>query len=229
MPHPPPFYKLYQFFGKVKDGCVEVDSNQPLEETFLYDPPKPPKPVEGTYLMFGKVYGTEDRLPTLEEEGRTQLYQKDNTDHIYELKKLNRSLVTKFLELVDFLTNNPSEFRSKVEDLELLFVNMHHLINSYRPNQARQILITMMEEQIKRRQETMTTIDNSITQLKEVYDSVIKVLEEGGNLPPALLEQIANDVKSENVAEMDTELGVKPKDDQVLQKMKNILDLIKPF
>lgn len=70
------------------------------------------------------------------------------------------------MELLDFLTTNPEEFRSKTEEIELLFVNMHHLINSYRPNEARQILISMMEEQIKRRQETMKNIDRYISFLQ---------------------------------------------------------------
>ncbi|VDK79717.1 unnamed protein product [Gongylonema pulchrum] len=37
----------------------------------------------------------------------------------------------------------------KINNLRLLFINMHHLINEYRPLQARDTLQVMMKAQIK--------------------------------------------------------------------------------
>jgi len=42
-----------------------------------------------------------------------------------------------------------------VEEIDLLFINMHHLLNSYRPHQARQTLIAIMENQVQRRVKTL--------------------------------------------------------------------------
>ena len=48
------------------------------------------------------------------------------------------------------LSVNPEHYGRKIEDLRTLFINMHHLINEYRPHQARETLIVMMEEQVER-------------------------------------------------------------------------------
>lgn len=75
-----------------------------------------------------------------------------------ELKRLNHSVITKFLELLDFLVNDPFQYMSKIADIELLFLNMHNLLNSYRSHQARQVLISWLEEQKLRRQQTIDRI-----------------------------------------------------------------------
>jgi mediator of RNA polymerase II transcription subunit 7 len=44
--------------------------------------------------------------------------------------------------------------------MQTIFVNMEHLLNEYRPHQARETLILMMEEQLERsRAETKATKD----------------------------------------------------------------------
>jgi len=48
------------------------------------------------------------------------------------------------------LAVEPEGYGRKLEDLRTLFINMHHLINEYRPHQARESLILMMEAQIER-------------------------------------------------------------------------------
>ena len=46
---------------------------------------------------------TSDILPSLEDEGRQQLYPKDITDPISTLKKLNRSVLFNYLQLLEGL------------------------------------------------------------------------------------------------------------------------------
>ena len=85
-------------------------------------------------------------------------------DHKHELKKLNISLLMNFMELIDNLAINPETGSSIVTDkLENIFHNMHHLINTYRPHEARQTLITMMEEQIKRRKKFLDSLDEYLS------------------------------------------------------------------
>lgn len=75
-----------------------------------------------------------------------------------ELKKLNHSLLVNFLDLLDLLVHCPDSPKraEKVEDLSLLFIHIHHLLNEFRPHQARETLRVMMELQKRQRVETAT-------------------------------------------------------------------------
>ena len=62
----------------------------------------------------------------------------------------------------------------KLADLRTIMINMHHLINEYRPHQARETLILMMEEQVERcRRER----DENL-KAKEMVKGVLGALEE---------------------------------------------------
>ncbi|KAK6028434.1 MED7 protein, partial [Ostertagia ostertagi] len=52
-----------------------------------------------------------------------------------EVKKPNRSVVVAFLDLLDILVRCPDhpERNEKINDIQTIFINMHHLINEYRP------------------------------------------------------------------------------------------------
>jgi mediator of RNA polymerase II transcription subunit 7 len=65
----------------------------------------------------------------------------------YYLLKISKSLLLNFLEFVGILSVSPEQFESKVDDMRNLFINAHHLINIYRPHQARESLIMMLDEQ----------------------------------------------------------------------------------
>ncbi|XP_073132348.1 mediator of RNA polymerase II transcription subunit 7a-like isoform X2 [Henckelia pumila] len=118
-PPPPPFYKLYKDYSQDPDSA-----------------PSPPPPIQGPYVLYGASYTTDDVLPGLEEQGVRQLYPKGpNIDFKKELKSLNRELQLHFLELADVLVERPSQYARRVEDISLIFKNLHHLLNSLRPHQ----------------------------------------------------------------------------------------------
>lgn len=81
-----------------------------------------------------------------------------------ELKKLNHSLLANFLDLLDLLVHCPDSPKraEKVEDLSLLFIHIHHLLNEFRPHQARETLRVMMELQKRQRVETATRYTNTL-------------------------------------------------------------------
>lgn len=93
------------------------------------------------------------------EQGITQLYtppgsspdQPDGSQHTGRaliLKRLAKSLLLNFLELIGILSTNPQHQADKVQDIRTMFINFHHLLNEYRPHQARESLILMMEDQL---------------------------------------------------------------------------------
>ncbi|KAL8491805.1 hypothetical protein ACS0TY_023417 [Phlomoides rotata] len=141
-PPPPPYYKLYKNYSEDTESA-----------------PAPPPPIEGPYVLYGANYTTDDVLPGLEEQGVRQLYPKGtNVDFKKELRSLNRELQLHLLELADVLVERPSQYARRVEDISLIFKNLHHLLNSLRPHQARATLIHILELQIQRRKQAVEDI-----------------------------------------------------------------------
>ncbi|XP_047339694.1 mediator of RNA polymerase II transcription subunit 7a-like isoform X2 [Impatiens glandulifera] len=141
-PPPPPYYRLYKDYAQNPKSA-----------------PEPPPPIEGTYVLFGANYNTDYVLPSLEEQGVRQLYPKGhNIDFKHELRTLNRELQLNMLELADVLIERPSQYARRVEDISLIFKNLHHLLNSLRPHQARATLIHILEMQIQRRKQAVEDI-----------------------------------------------------------------------
>ncbi|CAM6090071.1 unnamed protein product [Calypogeia fissa] len=160
-PPPPPYYKLYKDF----------DSNPESA-------PAPPPPVTGTYAMFGSNYTTDDMLPSLEEQGLRQLYPKGpNVDYKKELRSLNRELCLQFLELADVLVERPSQYARRVEDMGLILRNMHHLLNSLRPHQARATLIHMLDSQIERRKQAVAEIRRKREEVRHMLQESLQSLD----------------------------------------------------
>jgi mediator of RNA polymerase II transcription subunit 7 len=122
-----------------------------------------------------------DPLPSLEEMGIQQLYTPPSTpdhgkhvDRAFILKRLAKSLLLNFLELTGIMSTNPEQYEEKVKDLRTLFINFHHLLNEYRPHQARESLILMMQDQLERsRKET-----EGIREMKERVEGVIEGLSQ---------------------------------------------------
>ncbi|CAN7037254.1 unnamed protein product, partial [Brassica rapa subsp. trilocularis] len=153
-PPPPPYYRLYKDYSENPSSA-----------------PEPPPPIEGTYVCFGGNYTTEDVLPSLEEQGVPQLYPKDsNVDYKKELRSLNRELQLHILELADVLVERPSQYAKRIGDISSIFKNLHHLLNSLRPHQARATLIHIMELQIQQRKQAVEDIksrgDRNLTKVK---------------------------------------------------------------
>ncbi|BBH09114.1 Mediator complex, subunit Med7 [Prunus dulcis] len=114
---------------------------------------------------------TDDILPSLEDQGVRQLYPKGpNIDFKKELRSLNRELQLHILELADILVERPSQYARRVEDISLIFKNLHHLLNSLRPHQGNvnshsrtsDITSKQVVEDIKRRREEAQDFSRSL-------------------------------------------------------------------
>ncbi|KAG0645805.1 Mediator of RNA polymerase II transcription subunit 7 [Hyphodiscus hymeniophilus] len=126
-------------------------------------PPEPP--ADGLYRCFGIDHSSQEKeLMSLEQIGITQLYTPPSSpspgapstsktqhhDRAFILKRLAKSILLNFLELVGIMSIEPSQYGEKIEDLKTLAINFHHLLNEYRPHQARESLILMMQDQLER-------------------------------------------------------------------------------
>ncbi|BFZ59695.1 Mediator of RNA polymerase II transcription subunit 7 [Saitoella coloradoensis] len=166
-PDPPGFYKLFtaENVAAAQDAPEGTTGGTVLQ--FL-KPPEPPK--EGYITVFGVDRSIEHQeLPPLVEvvnpmTGRIlwpdglQLFPEGEVDRVTELRKLTKSMLLNYLEIVTIMGDNPNEWFPKLLDLKRIVHNIHYLLNGYRPHQARETLCLMMEEQIRRKKEEMKKI-----------------------------------------------------------------------
>ncbi|KAG7464759.1 hypothetical protein MATL_G00169060 [Megalops atlanticus] len=147
--------------------------------------PKPPPPIRDSYMMFGNQFQCDDLIiRPLESQGIERLHPMQ-FDHKRELKKLNMSILVNFLDLLDILIKSPGSIKreEKLEDLKLLFVHMHHLINEYRPHQARETLRVMMEVQKRQRLETAERFQKHLERVVEMIQSCLASLPDDLSQP----------------------------------------------
>lgn len=140
--------------------------------------PKPPPPIRDSYMMFGNQFQCDDLIiRPLESQGIERLHP-IQFDHKRELKKLNMSILVNFLDLLDILIKSPGSIKreEKLEDLKLLFVHLHHLINEYRPHQARETLRVMMEVQKRQRLETAERFQKHLERVVEMIQGCLASL-----------------------------------------------------
>ncbi len=191
-PPPPPYVRFFtdENIEKVKklkeDGETEQEISKMKDLKFLIPPTKPGK---STYRSFGDVWPFEDRFITLKESGVTQLFKGNENENqeneevftverIKELKKLTMSLLLNFLELVGLLSKNPQYAFNKINNIQIILINLHHLLNSYRLHQSRESLILRIEEKIRKDQETIDKIERTC----ENVEAKINMLISSGEL-----------------------------------------------
>ncbi|KAI8069311.1 mediator complex, subunit Med7 [Gongronella butleri] len=161
-PDPPVFYKRYKSENVAKLKQAQETGEFPSD--LIKQPPlsdfdlkqlAPPEPPTDAYAVFDQQWQVRDRLPTLKEQNIKQLFADGEIDRVAELKRLNRTLIVQFLDLLDVLVKQPEEFGKRIENISTIFINMHHILNEYRPHQARETLRLLMEEQLdKKRQQS---------------------------------------------------------------------------
>ncbi len=94
-------------------------------------------------------------------------------DRAFYIKKITKSILLNFLELIGILAVDAAEYGPKIDHFNTLFFNAHHLINEYRPHQARESLIMMMEAQLNKVEREV----NSVKEMKERVERVLSGLE----------------------------------------------------
>ncbi|CAH6722438.1 mediator of RNA polymerase II transcription subunit 7 [[Candida] jaroonii] len=175
-PPPPIFYRY--FTEENREKYEQLDNTEDLQGELKFF--KPPTPPTGEYYKgYGNIWSFEDKLPGLEAMGFKQLYKDEVNDlnnsnlKIEELHKLVKSLLSNYVELLGIMSINPKEFSDKVEDLKTIIININHILNSYRPHQSRESLIMLLKNQITNKNNEITTIDNTIKDVKTNIEKLI--------------------------------------------------------
>ncbi|VDD80138.1 unnamed protein product [Mesocestoides corti] len=144
-------------------------------------PPPPHIPSSTSYQMFGIRYNTDDPiLRPLESFGFKRVYPQTYSRKA-ELKKLNFSILTNYLDLLDVITRDPSspKRKEKLDHIGLLFINMHHLLNEYRPHQARDLVREMLTYQVRIASETVHQSEQYLARANETLSLAAQTISTG--------------------------------------------------
>jgi mediator of RNA polymerase II transcription subunit 7 len=131
-------------------------------------------------------------------------------ERAFYLKKTIRSMLLNFLELIAILSRDPSQAQNKIQDMTVLFLNAHHMINEYRPHQARETLILMMEEQVEKKLAEIKRIKDLSEKMEALLETLPVPTIDKGDLPatetPAV-ESTPDKLTLNSWAECDRQLG----------------------
>ncbi|VEU20260.1 DEKNAAC101088 [Brettanomyces naardenensis] len=243
-PPPPPYIRFFtnKNVKKVKDlrseGKTDEEISNIKDLRFLI-PPKQPHRI--TYRSFGDVWPFEDRFITLKESGVAQLYnggkegkegeegeeakeeEEEEEEEVFtqerieELKKLTKSLLLNFLELVGILAKNPNYAFEKIDNIRIVLINLHHLLNSYRLHQSRESLILRIEDRLRQDREIIDKIEKTCQNV----ETKIRMLVLSGDIQFDTKE--ANDLKSKG-KELKDETAT---DAETLMTDKKLMDKLK--
>lgn len=178
--YPPPPYYYEAFTEENWEHAQKLEEGEQSEALEFLVPP--PAPSTATYRGFGSIWNTEEKLVPLNEAGVTQLYGDlgpNNENLVPELKRLLKSVLVNFVTLVGVMSMAPEQFPAKVDDLRTLFINIHHLLNLYRPHQSRESLVLLMTEQLETKRREIADMRESN---REIEQRIKKLVEQLPNL-----------------------------------------------
>ncbi|CAK9294238.1 unnamed protein product [Gordionus sp. m RMFG-2023] len=200
---------------------------------------EPPLPPTDKYVSFGNIYDVNEiPMMSLEYHGIKRLYP-IKYNRKFELEKILKSIITNYFDLIDILVNNPDSVEriEKLEDINLLYIHISHLINEYRPLQAKYFLNGLMEKQLSERKLIINDLKENLEKTKNVIhamkfllpnDDIIKSVT--ATFPPTEKNEKAARRKKESQASERNSSAVAeiPLDDKCVDNMElyNTKDLI---
>lgn len=198
-PPPPPYYRFFttenvQKYNELRKGGASDEEISNIHDIkFLVHPQHPEKEQ---YRSFGDLWWFEDKQVGLKESGIQQIYgdpedtTKDGEENetqdeeevftqtrIDELKKMTKSLLLNFLELVGLLSKNPKLASVKIDNIRTILINIHHLLNSYRLHQSRETLILTMQKKLTETQESIEEIKDTCLKVESKLDLLVEKLQ----------------------------------------------------
>ncbi|KAI9105730.1 MED7 protein-domain-containing protein [Phlyctochytrium arcticum] len=137
-----------------------------------------PLPIEGTYYTFGAAHTTEIGIKPLKDQGEQQLYSDEQRrDWKATFKHLALTLALNLKDLVHVAATRLEHSDYKLEQVRVVLLNLHHLINEYREHQARDMLILLQQKQVDKRrrtaQEIRTYCEKMRTELSDAKRDIV--------------------------------------------------------
>ncbi|KAL8924920.1 MAG: hypothetical protein Q9208_003803 [Pyrenodesmia sp. 3 TL-2023] len=182
-PAPPPFYKSFTPSNLARLSELE-QSNPSLTSSDLPSdlrnllPPPPPAPNE-EYRIFGETH----KNPAPFSADATP----KDPPNPHRLVQTTRQLLLAFLSLTHSLATDPDTWAPKWDEMKALFSEAHAIVNEYRPHQARETLIHMIEEQIERCRTETKACKAACGKVREVLQKVER--SEGTAQPNVIAEE----------------------------------------
>lgn len=135
--------------------------------------------------------------------GIAQLYKEsdlpnaeDSKFKIEELKKLLKSLLLNFLEIIGVMSVAPEQFSTKIEHIRTILINIHHLLNEYRPHQSRESLILLLEKQVEIKKDEIKEIERVCNEVETKIKALVEEFVD--NKKPEEKEEPKEEVKKES-------------------------------
>jgi mediator of RNA polymerase II transcription subunit 7 len=102
-----------------------------------------------------------------------------NFDRQNYLFRFNRSIILTYIELLGIVALDPtSEHKdAKLKHILTMVTNMHALINEYRPHQARETLINIMQEQVERKKREIEGVQKMKERVRDVLEGFEKEVD----------------------------------------------------
>lgn len=181
-PAPPPFWRHFTIANQDQlqklESLDRSDEKLPIPLAYLRPPPPPSNAAEH-YTTFGQKQVIDPTKPSSLPLDQL-LFDPDQPklDHAFLLKKLTKSLLLNFLELTTLLSLDPTQYQEKLEDFRQLFLNVHVVINMYRPHQARESAKDLLESRLEDGQREIEECDNLKLRIQAFLDEVGGLREE---------------------------------------------------
>ncbi|EHY58110.1 Mediator of RNA polymerase II transcription subunit 7 [Exophiala dermatitidis] len=186
-PAPPPFWKHFTVANEEQLRKLKAQGNDgsetkklPLPLAYLTPPPPPPATAE-YYTTFGQKQVIDPTKPSSLPRDQL-LFDPDSPDlnHAVLLDRLTKSLLLNFLELTSILSLDPTKYAEKMEDIRQLVLNIHVVINMYRPHQARESVKDMLEEILEEGQREIDECDRLKERVEQFLRNVGEVKTANG-------------------------------------------------
>ena len=173
---PPNFYKLYK------------DSSDSQQSEPVPPPPPPPQVPEGFTVMDAMSIGDNNNFINNYDDAETEgtlLNVNKPFDVLYSseedpgdvLRKLNRSLVFNYLQLLDVLASKGGETAAqanKVADIETIMYNINYLIDELKPFLVKEAILKKVEAQLNRKRRLIAELEESVRVNGEKLNAIYK-------------------------------------------------------